>query len=76
MKINWKQKLASRKFWALLAALAVSVATVAGAESGTIEHITGVIGALGSCAVYIFAEAWVDGYRESENEKGKDSTEK
>lgn len=60
MKIDWKVKLASRKFWALLAALAVAVLLIFGSDAGTIERVTGAVTALGAVAVYILAEAKVD----------------
>lgn len=64
MKIDWNtiaRKLSSRKFWALLAALAVSVCTALGVIPATTENITAIIGALGACAVYMLSEAYVDG---------------
>ena len=60
MKIDWKRKLASRKFWALLAALSVALVSAFGADSGTLEHIASIISAVGACAVYMLAEAHTD----------------
>jgi len=60
MSIDWKAKLSSRKFWALLAGLLVSVLLIFGADTGTIEKVSGAITALGSVAVYILAEAHSD----------------
>ena len=57
--IDWKRKFASRKFWALLAALVVAVLAATGAEEFA-ERITAIISAVGSCVVYILAEAAVD----------------
>ena len=50
-KINWKQKLSSRKFWA---AIAGAVASFGAAI------VVGVIGGVGSICAYIFAEASAD----------------
>jgi Na+/H+ antiporter NhaD/arsenite permease-like protein len=58
--INWKQKLSSRKFWALLAAVVVSLMLAFGAIPATTERVTGIISAVGACAVYMLAEASVD----------------
>ena len=58
--MNWKQKLSSRKFWALIAALVVSCMTAFGAETGTIANITGVITAVGACMMYMLAEGVAD----------------
>jgi hypothetical protein len=60
MKEMLWRKLLSRKFWALLSALVVCLLTVAGAEKGDIERVVALIGAFGSCAAYMFAEAVTD----------------
>ena len=60
MKINWKQKLSSRKFWALLTALAVSLLTALGAGANTVEKTTGVIGSVSACLIYMLSESIVD----------------
>lgn len=56
----WKRKLASRKFWALLVALVTSVLTATGAGQNEVLHITGIIGAISSCVVYMLAEGLSD----------------
>ncbi|OMF31947.1 MULTISPECIES: hypothetical protein [Paenibacillus] len=58
---DWKRKLSSRKFWALLAALITSLLTALGASNDTVIQVTGVIGAFGTMIAYILAEAYVDG---------------
>ncbi len=58
---DWKRKLSSRKFWALLAALITSLLTAFGANNDTVIQVTGVIGAFGAVVAYILAEAYVDG---------------
>ncbi len=60
MEINWKRKLASRKFWALVAAVATSVIVLVGAGEEVALKITGLITSVGAVAVYILAEAHVD----------------
>lgn len=60
MKINWKRKLGSRKFWALVAAIATSVIVLVGAGEEVAVKITGLITSVGSAVVYILAEAHVD----------------
>jgi hypothetical protein len=61
--IDWKKKVASRKFWALLAGLATSALTVFGysSDSEVTLKIVGLIGAFGSIAIYMLSEAYVDG---------------
>ncbi|MGM1023031.1 MAG: hypothetical protein ACQEXV_21585 [Bacillota bacterium] len=58
---DWKRKLSSRKFWALLAALLTSLLTAFGASNDTVIQVTGVIGAFSAVIAYILAEAYVDG---------------
>ncbi|MFB5762805.1 hypothetical protein [Paenibacillus medicaginis] len=60
---DWKKKVSSRKFWALLAGLATSALTVYGysSDSEVTVKIVGLIGAFGSIAIYMLSEAYVDG---------------
>lgn len=64
-QINWKEKLSSRKFWVLIAALVLSVLVFFNVGENQIAQITSIITAFGSVAVYIFAEASVDKARAS-----------
>lgn len=73
-KIDWTRKLASRKFWALVAALGTSVLVAVGAGEETVVQVTGVIGAVGAVIAYIFAEAYVDVAR-SDGERGDTADE-
>ncbi|MMZ65846.1 hypothetical protein D1872_282810 [compost metagenome] len=70
-KIDWARKLSSRKFWALLAALATSVLAAAGAGENVTLQVTGVIGAVGSCVAYMLAEGAAD----AGGSEGEDKTE-
>lgn len=60
MKIDWKTKLSSRKFWAMLAALVLSVLTAFGVPSLTGEQVVVIISGIGALAVYMLAEGSVD----------------
>ena len=60
MKIDWKRKLSSRKFWAALAAFFTSIFAVFGVPEMTVGQITAIITAVGSLVVYILAETEVD----------------
>lgn len=71
MKIDWKRKLASRKFWALAAAVATSLLVLIGAGEETAVKITGLIAAVGSVGVYILAEAHVDAAQLPKNGDGQ-----
>ncbi|GEA16825.1 hypothetical protein E308F_30710 [Moorella sp. E308F] len=59
--IDWKRKLSSRKFWALLAGLATSILVLTNANNDTITKVVAVITATGSVVGYMFSEAYVDG---------------
>lgn len=61
MKIDWKNKLASRKFWAALGALAVAACALFGIDELTSEKLTALISALGVLATYIVTEGYLDG---------------
>jgi uncharacterized membrane protein len=60
MKINWKAKLSSRKFWAAAIGFVTSIMMVLKVDQLTIEQITGVITACATLIAYIVAEGIVD----------------
>ena len=60
MGIDWKRKLASRKFWAALAGFVGAVAVFCGAGESVITEITAIISAAGVLVAYILGEAIID----------------
>lgn len=60
MKINWQQKLSSRKFWAFLASFITALLLAFNLNENQIGQVAAVITAFGSMAVYVFSEAKVD----------------
>lgn len=62
-KINWKQKLSSRKFWAMLGGQVTSILTAFNAGDNVIMQVGAVIASIGIFAVYILSEAIVDSKR-------------
>ena len=62
-KINWKQKLTSRKFWAAIVAVIVSLCVLIGIPDVTQEQITALIMAVGGLIAYILGEGFVDAAR-------------
>lgn len=60
MKIDWKLKLSSRKFWSLIAGFISSLLLAFQLDENTIAQVAAVIGSFGLVAVYIFAEASID----------------
>lgn len=68
--IDWKRKLGSRKFWALLAGVVTSVLVLAGAGEDTIVKVTALITSVGAVIAYMLAEAHVDGKNGNGNGNG------
>lgn len=69
MKINWKQKLTSRKFWAAIITFITSILVAFGVSDLTIEQVIAVISAGSVMIAYIIGEGMVDAAR---IEKGND----
>ena len=69
MMQNWKNKLASRKFWSAVVGVVVALCAAFGADEMTVQQITAVITAVGVLVAYIFAESYVDANRTDEQEK-------
>lgn len=72
MKIDWKKKLSSRKFWAMVAALVLSILTAFGIPQMTIEQVVVIISGIGALVAYMLAESSVD--KASANLDGKEIT--
>lgn len=67
MKIDWKQKLSSRKFWTASIAYITSILTAFNVSNNTIVQVTSLITGISALAVYILAEAYVDSKRNNTN---------
>lgn len=65
MKVNWKQKLTSRKFWAAVVGFVTPILIVFNVPNLTIEQVTAIITSGGALTAYILAEGNVDANRES-----------
>ena len=63
MKINWKQKLTSRKFWAAVITFITSVLVAFNVPGLTIEQVTAIIMGAASMIAYIIGEGLVDAAR-------------
>lgn len=60
MKINWKQKLTSRKFWAALIAVAMAAMTLFRVDALTQTHVEALGWGVGALIAYILGEGLVD----------------
>ena len=63
MKINWKQKLTSRKFWAAVITFITSVLVAFNVSDLTIEQVTTIIMGGAGMIAYIIGEGLVDAAR-------------
>ncbi|MGN1127322.1 MAG: hypothetical protein ACI4T6_00025 [Candidatus Flemingiibacterium sp.] len=70
MKINWAQKLSSRKFWAAAAGFVSALLVAFRADEGTISQVSAIITAGGVLIAYILGESMVDSNR-SDNQNGE-----
>lgn len=62
-KVNWKQKLTSRKFWAALIGFVTALMVAFGVNDLTIEQVVAVITAASTLIAYIIGEGMVDAAR-------------
>ena len=72
MKIDWIQKLTSRKFWAAIVAVITCVCVIFGVDELTIEQVTALVMAVGALIAYILGEGFVDTQR-AKKEDNKDA---
>jgi hypothetical protein len=63
MKIDWKQKLTSRKFWAAIITFVTSILVAFNVPDLTIEQVTAIIMGGASMIAYIVGEGLVDAAR-------------
>lgn len=68
-KINWKQKLTSRKFWAALVAFVSAILVCVGMSDNDIAQITSIIMAGATMIAYILGEGLVDAARLENSDK-------
>lgn len=61
MKIDWKRKLTSRKFWAAIVGFVTQLMMAAGASEGTVTQTVAVIMAGATLIAYMIAEGFADG---------------
>lgn len=60
MKINWKQKLASRKFWAAVTGFVSATLVACNVNDMTVEQVVTVISASAVLIAYIIGEGMID----------------
>lgn len=60
MKIDWRRKLSSRKFWALVATLVSSNLFLFGVADEVVTQIAAIITNFGAVVVYLLVEGAID----------------
>lgn len=66
MKIDWKAKLTSRKFWSAVAGFIVPLLLAFGVSDSNITQVTALIMSGGSLIAYILGEGMVDAGRKTD----------
>ena len=66
-KINWSQKLTSRKFWMSLATFISMMSVALGGSQDRATQITALIMAGGAVIDYTLGEGFIDGLREEKS---------
>ena len=66
MKIDWKRKLTSRKFWVALIGFVGALLLAFNVDAGSIEQITSIIMSFASLIAYVLAEGLVDANNKEE----------
>lgn len=72
-KINWKQKLTSRKFWAALIGFITAMLVAFNVPDMTIEQVTAVITAGATLIAYIIGEGMVDAARIQQQDNAQEA---
>jgi len=70
-KVNWKQKLTSRKFWAAVTGFITAILIAFKVDSLTIEQVVSVISASAVLIAYIIGEGMVDAARIEKESEGE-----
>lgn len=66
MKIDWKSKLTSRKFWVAVAGFVTPLLLAFGVSADTVTQVTSIIMAGAAVVAYLYAEGTVDANRKDE----------
>lgn len=72
MKIDWKRKLSSRKFWAAVGGFAAAILAFLGASEAVSTQVTAIISAAGVLIAYILAEGFADAAHADDPKSGEE----
>ena len=68
MKIDWRAKLSSRKFWAAVVGFVAPLLLSLGMAENQVSQVTAIITSGGTLIAYIIGEGLVDAAREGKEE--------
>ena len=71
MKIDWKRKLTSRKFWISIAGFVAGMIVIFGGSQEVADKISGSIMSGAAVIGYVVGEGLADSTNSSHNEKGE-----
>lgn len=71
-KINWKQKLTSRKFWMAIVGFISPLLLAFGVSDNVIAEVTSIVMAGAAVVAYILAEGFVDSDRTTDNTESEE----
>lgn len=74
-KINWKQKLTSRKFWVSIVGLATAIMVLTNTNAATQTQVAALIMAAASVVAYTIGEGLVDANRTADTTESTDTTD-
>ena len=74
IKVDWRRKLTSRKFWVAIIGFSTAMLTVLNVNSLTIEQVAAIISALGTLVSYIISEGMTDIAELNGNDRKKTKT--
>ena len=60
VKIDWKRKLTSRKFWVAIIGFVTTVMIALNIDKMTVEQVAAIISAMGTLVAYITGEGMTD----------------
>lgn len=60
VKIDWKRKLTSRKFWVAIIGFVTTVMIALNIDKMTVEQVAAIISAMGTLVAYIIGEGMTD----------------
>lgn len=71
VKIDWKRKLTSRKFWVAIIGFVTTVMIALNIDKMTVEQVAAIISAMGTLVAYIIGEGLTDAAHIKNDKEGE-----